>query len=79
MEESRGIKKVAQSLKRVQPVTPFCKMIGTPTCPLGACGQINPTSCLKMLTWQPCQYCDCSQKNVIERIINSVGYNVMTT
>jgi len=70
---------VAQSLERTQPVTSFCQMIGTPTIPWEACRQIYPTSCLKMLTWQPCQYCDCSQKNLIERLITSAGYNVMIT
>lgn len=33
MEESRDIKKVAQSLKRAQLVTSLCKRIGTPTVP----------------------------------------------
>lgn len=42
MEESRGIKKVAQSLKRAQPVTSFCKMIGTPTVPWEPAGKSTP-------------------------------------
>lgn len=42
MEESRGIKKVAQSLKRVQLVTSFCESIGTPTVPWEPLGKSAP-------------------------------------
>lgn len=42
MEESRDIKKVAQSLKRAQLVTSLCKRIGTPTVPWEPLGKSAP-------------------------------------
>lgn len=42
MEESRSIKKVAQSLKRAQLVISFCERIGTPTVPWEPLGKSAP-------------------------------------
>lgn len=42
MEESRSIKKEAQSLKRAQLVTSFCERIGTPIVPWEPLGKSAP-------------------------------------
>ena len=42
MDDSRGLKKMAQSLERAKPVTSFRKMNGTPTIPWEPVGKSAP-------------------------------------